>query len=142
MFVSSYNTYIHTNTSANATKERIEKTKHVGSSFNSTLSQNEVLKPKSGENLPVNYISNYKAFSNKQKLQNQFQDKNTATYKAITVKENAKMAYEDSSKIFSISRKPHATLNQTPKVESELNVRRAMINTYSANEHYYQVTAA
>ncbi|MEA3330448.1 MAG: hypothetical protein U9Q29_01990 [Campylobacterota bacterium] len=142
MFVSSYNTYIHTNRLTNATNERVEKSKHVGSSFNSVLSQNEVLKSKSSENLPINYVSNYKAFNNKQKLQNPFQDKNTTTYKTITTKENAKIAYEDSSKIFSLSQKPSITLNQTPKIESELNVRHAMINTYIANERYYQVTAA
>ncbi|MCD6432478.1 MAG: hypothetical protein J7L21_00410 [Sulfurimonas sp.] len=140
MFVSSYNTYIHTNSSTSTAKERSEKVRYTQSSLNLDISQNGVLKPKSGKNLPINYISSYKAFSNKQKLQNPLRDKSTITYNKIAIKKNAETAYEEGSKIFSLSKKPHIALSQTPKAES--NLRHTMVNTYIANDRYYQISVA
>ena len=53
--------------------------------------------------------------------------------------------------MFSLFQKPHATLDQTPKLENtipkepsdikELNMRHKMVNTYIANDNYYKITA-
>jgi len=152
MFVSSYSTYINTNSSERTTKDRFEKSKEPASSFESKLSQSSVLESKNAKDLPINYISNYKAFSNKQKLQDQFQNTNKIKYTQINSVNNAKIAYADNSKIFSFFLEPKATQNQTPKVDKKLpndmqklqehNMRHTMVNTYQENDKYYQITAA
>ena len=65
---------------------------------------------------------------------------------------NAKTAYDDNSKIFQFSRRPHVALDQTPQTDTRLpreaqelqesHLRHAMVNAYAQNDRYYKVTAA
>ena len=151
MFVSSYSTYINTNNSQRVEKERGSKSKLSASSFESKLSQESILESKNTQNLPINYISNYKAFINKQKLQEHSQNDNEIKYKQINAMKNAKIAYEDNSVIFSLFLEPKATQSQIPQLDKELpaeiqilqekEMRHTMINTYLSNDKYYQITA-
>jgi len=151
MFVSSYNTYVSTNNSQKTIQEAGRSSKSLDGSFESKLSQSTVLESKNTHNIPISYISNYKSFNNKQKLQEKFQNNNTTKYTQINTMENAKVAYKDNSVIFSLFLKPKATQNQTPHVDKKLpndmqklqeqNMRKTMVNTYLANDKYYQITA-
>lgn len=150
MFVSSYNTYVNVNNS-----QRIEKKdtpQKQGESFAQTLSSKTVPSLSLAPQLPVNYISNYKALSNQQKLQQDTeQHKEKTKFTKINATVSAKEAYTDNSKIFSFLVRPKATLDQTPKIDKKLpqeikeikenNLRHTMVNTYLANENYYKITA-
>ena len=151
MFVSSYNTYVSTNNSDRAANQKVDRSKPSTGSFESKLEQSSVLESKNTQNLPITYISNYKAFSNKQKLQEQFQNKDEVKYNKINAMKNAQTAYEDNSVMFSLFLEPKATQSQTPQVDQKLpsdlqkaqeqNMRNSMVNTYLANDKYYQITA-
>ena len=151
MFVSSYSTYISTNNSQKLAKERVSP-KVSNESFESKLTQSSsVLESKTTQNLPISYISNYKAFNNKQKLQEEFEDKSKTKYTEMNTLKNAEIAYEKNSKIFSLFLEPKITLNQAPTLNKKLpsdmqqlqekNMRHKMVNTYLDNDKYYQITA-
>ncbi len=152
MFVSSYNTYIGTNNSQRVEKERVENSKAPRDSFESKISkESAILESKGTPNLPISYVSNYKAFSNKQKLQEGVKDQSKTKYAEINSMKNAETAYKDNSKIFSFFLEPKTTQSQTPIVDKKLpsnimelkekNMRHVMVNTYLENDKYYQVTA-
>lgn len=151
MFVSSYNTYVNTNNSDRTSNQKVDKSKYYSSSFESKLAQNIVLESKDTQNLPITYISNYKAFSNKQKLQKQFQNKDEIEIKKINTIKNAKEAYADNSVMFSLFLEPKATQSKIPQIDQKLpselqkaqekRIRHTMINTYLENDNYYQITA-
>ncbi|MFT7005431.1 MAG: hypothetical protein ACJAWW_002806 [Sulfurimonas sp.] len=151
MFVSPYNTYINTNSSEKTTNKKIENAKPTDNLFQSKLAQNSVIESRDTKNLPINYISNYKAFSNKQKVQEQAENKDEVKYTKLNTLKNAKEAYADNFTMFSFLIEPKATLSQTPIIEDSLsselkkaqekNIRHTMVNTYIANDKYYQVTA-
>jgi lipopolysaccharide export LptBFGC system permease protein LptF len=142
MFISSYNTFVHTNASQTHQKERVEKAKASNNTFASKLLQNEVIQSKNTQDIPITYISNYKAFSNKQKLYNSFEDENREKYTNIKSIKNAKIAYEDNSKMFSLFLEPKTTQSQTPKIDENLPfMRHKMVNTYLENDRYYKITA-
>ncbi|MDA3908381.1 MAG: hypothetical protein PF437_04785 [Sulfurimonas sp.] len=151
MFVSSYSTYVNTNNSDRTANQKIDKSKPSNGSFASKLEQSSVLESKNTQDLPITYISNYKAFSNKQKLQEQFQNKDEVKYNKINAMKNAQTAYKDNSTIFSLFIEPKATQSQTPQIDKKLpselqkaqeqSMRHTMVNTYLANDKYYQITA-
>ncbi|MEA1891604.1 MAG: hypothetical protein U9N33_02700 [Campylobacterota bacterium] len=150
MFISSYNTYIQTNTSNQPPKSKIESSKESATSFKSQLSQ-VIVESKNTTNLPIDYISNYKAFNNKQKLQEQLQSSDLNRYKKTNENQNAKVAYEENSKMFSLFLEPQTTQKQVSHVDKKLPielqklqeniVRHVMLNTYLENDKYYQITA-
>ena len=160
MFVSSYSTYIQPNTSDKANRQRVEKPDNKSKSFESSLDKNLSATDFKSSNLPIDYVSNNKVLRNKQFLEGQSQQFSETqdnlkkfTNKFITQNSliNAKDAYENNSKMFSLFKKPHATLNQTPNIENtlpkepqdikELNMRNLMVNTYISNDNYYKITA-
>ena len=151
MFVSSYNTYISTNTSDRTQKHGAEKSGRESASFDTKLSTKPTQVLNKLSNLPIDYVSNYKSYNNQQKLQEQTQDFNKTKFTKMTAMSSAKVAYEDNSKLFSLLQKPHATQDQTPKIDKKLpkeiqeikekNLRHTMVNTYLANDNYYQITA-
>ena len=61
MFVSSYSTYIDTPALKKSQNERESSTKKEAESFNSKLFSSVPKDVKLAQNLPLNYISNYKA---------------------------------------------------------------------------------
>lgn len=151
MFVSSYNTYISTNSSDRTEKYKEGQSKDEFKSFNLKSSPNSVVDFSPTKNLPIDYVSNYKSFNNQQKLQEQIKSQDEIRYTNIKDIKNAKAAYEDNSKMFSLSKKPTTSLDQTPKINKDLpksiqelkehKLREAMVNTYVANDRYYQLTA-
>ena len=152
MFVSSYNTYISANNSQRVEKERVENSRNPRNSFESEISkESTLLESKSTPNLPISYVSNYKAFSNKQKLQEEVKEQSKTKYAEINSMKNAEIAYKDNSEIFSFFLEPKTTQNQTPIVDKKLpsdiqelqekNMRHVMVNTYLENDKYYQITA-
>ncbi len=151
MFVSSYNTYINPNSSDKVQKSREEESKKSSDSFSSKLLTKPAQNLSESSNLPINYVSNYKVLNNQQKLYEETQNKSKENFTKINALTNAKDAYSNNSKIFSLLIKPRATLDQTPQVDKRMPVnaqegkakslRHAMINTYIANDNYYKITA-
>jgi len=151
MFVSSYNTYIVTNPSDKSSTQRLESKSSFRESFESKLKEYSLLESNSTQNLPINYVSNYKAFSNKQKLQEDFEDKETKKFTKINTLNSAKDAYNQNSKMFSLFLEPKFTQSQTPQIDKSLplelqsaqekQLRHTMVNTYLSNDKYYQITA-
>ena len=139
MFISSYNTYINTNSSERTATAKLQKSKDQVASFISHLTKDEVLESKKSNELPLDYISNYKVFNNKQKLQDQQQYQDKVEYEKSNAVQNAKTAYADNSKIFSFFIEPKATQSQTIHVDN--NTRHKAINTYLANDRYHKITA-
>lgn len=154
MFVSSYNTYIDTNTTKRTQNERSDASKKPSASFESKLLQTTPKDVVLDTKLPLNYISNYKALNNQQKLQEQELTKNPAKMKfsKISSMNSAHAAYGDNSKTFSLILKPKQTIDQTPKPDKNLPaqaqeiqgdfMKTQMINAYVSNENYYRITAA
>jgi len=154
MFVSSYNTYIATNSSQKIEKERLETQKTSSTAFKSKLlkaeSKDVVL---ANTKLPLNYISNYKALNNRQQIQEQNLAKSAEKTKFTKINSmtNAKVAYTENSTMFSFLVKPKTTLDQTPRLDTRLPTpalegqenakKNIMVNTYIANENYYKITA-
>jgi len=151
MFVSSYNTYISTNTSEKINRRDSDVKKNESSSFASKLSQKTTLTPQLTKNFPIDYVANYKVFNNQQKLHDQQISKNEEKFKNINNLKNAKVSYADNSKIFSLIQKPltpvdnlkKRTLNVPQNILDlkEANLKNIMVNTYIENDKYYQITA-
>ena len=155
MFVSSYSTYIDTNTTKRVQNERNDADKKVPkTSFESKLLQNvskNVVLPKE---IPLNYISNYKALNNQQRLEQQelSQSKSKTKFTKLNSISSAAVAYPTNAKMFSLIQKPKQTIDQTPTMDRNLPVvaqekqetfmRAKMVNEYVSNENYYKITAA
>lgn len=152
MFVSSYNTYIGTDTQSKINNYKSESSKKESDFFKGELLKSSVVEPYTNKNLPIDYISNYKSFSNHQKLLEQTKSQDETNLKKLSLLNSAKNAYEENSKIFSLVKKPSLTLSQTFETNSseskelqeakERNLRHVMVNTYLSNDKYYQITAA
>lgn len=150
MFVSSYSTFIH-NININKTKPTTETRfdEKQKSNFKIDLeNQNaKVLTSKPDTNTPINYISNYKAFANKQKLQEDEKTftskKDTEKFSSINSLKNAKESYEVNSKMFPRVRIPHITLSNVAQDDIQLPkaLQHTMVNTYINNEKYFKITA-
>lgn len=156
MFVSSYSTYVHANST-----DKVQKDKEVQSSKNgysrfSNLQKQEA-QPMSQplelpkKQLPLSYISDYKVMNNQQKLQENSQQTQKTKFAKISALSHAKSAYSENSMLFASLRKPKITLDQTPSLDStlpqkaleaqEFILKRKMLNTYVANDNYYKITA-
>ena len=164
MYVSSYNTYIHPNTSERSAKTRFDKQSSEGKKFDSNFSDNKSYVTSKNSNLPIDYIAKSNIYNNKNELEFQTQqlqedvDTNLKETKNTLQKfsepnsiVNAKSAYESNSIMFSLIKRPHASLDQTPKTDENLpknlqeakedSIRHIMVNTYLQNDRYYQITA-
>ena len=164
MFVSSYNTYINTNSSQRNTKSSAENTQSDTKLFATKLAQSTPSKSLLNSNTPINYVNQNNASYNKELLRSEQEYKkdssnnefkktaaSTAKFSTNLTLSNAKVAYTENSSLFSFLRKPQASLDQTPKVDAtvskniqevkESNIRHTMVNTYVENDRYYQITA-
>ncbi|MFA5233172.1 MAG: hypothetical protein WC390_02150 [Sulfurimonas sp.] len=152
MFVSTYATFIGSNSSNKTDSYKAKETRGGVESFSKELASSAIVKSHTDKNLPIDYISNYKSFNNRQKLQEQLQTQDELKLKHLTTTINAKVAYNVNSTMFSLSKKPTPSLNLTPKIDEKLpsdvkeakekNLRHVMVNTYEANDRYFQITAA
>ncbi len=152
MFVSSYSTYVQTD-STNKSRDFKANELKKESFFLSEIASNEpAFAPRNEKSLPIDYVSSYKSFQNQQKLQEQLQGQDGFTLKSLNTLANAKNAYEESTRKFSLAKKPTISLDLTPKIDTTLpqeakeakvkTLRQTMVNTYLANDRYYHITAA
>jgi len=164
MFVSSYNTYVQTNTSQKTTKESESSRESKSTLFSAKLHAKKSPHSLLQTHTQINHISQSQSQHNRQLIESQqkeFQTKEAKEFKKTndTIKsfstnatlQSAKSAYADNSKMFSLLKKPRATIDQTPKIDlsmpkeaqemKELNMRHTMVNTYIANDNYYKITA-
>lgn len=164
MFISTYATYL--NTQIVPKNERI---KESSSTERFNLPRREVAdaavqKSSTYTELPVNYISDFKALSNKFLVAKSLYQKEESTsaskhkepldeYRSRDTQIKAQSSYEDNQLFFTqwMPQLRH-TLDQTPKIEmgvpkelqlsQERQLRQAMISTYVANDRYYQRTVS
>jgi len=151
MYISSYNTYINTNSNDKIQRDRVEETSKDSQSFSKKLSSQAVKVIDTTSNLPINYISNYKVLNNQQRLKDDILNSDKAKFSKIKAVASSKSAYSESSKIFPPLLKPSATLNQTPQIDKKMPInaqeakeqimKHTMVNTYIANDNYYKLTA-
>jgi len=151
MFVSSFSTYINTESTARTQQNKVRESKNSTKSFETKLLSKTVKNVDTSPKFPINYISNYKSLNNQQKLQENPQNSEKTKFLKLEAKTEAKNAYSNNSKIFSLILPPRATLDQTPRIDKKLpeniqnikekNLRHTMVNTYISNENYYRVTA-
>jgi hypothetical protein len=164
MFISSYSTYIQNSTS-NKTNRVKEPDYSKSDKFDLQRYEQPTQELATIKFLPIDYIQQNRSFSSKLELLN-FQAANQKNenelnkpekkskaeeFKNFKTLSNAKTAYTDNSKMFSLLRKPQVPLDQTPHIDDRLpqdiqalkeqNMRRTMLNTYVANDIYYKITA-
>jgi len=151
MYVSSFNTYINTESTARTQQNKVQENKSSAKSFETKLLSKTVKNVDTSPKFPINYISNYKSLNNQQKLQENLQSSEKTKFLKLEAEIEAKNAYTDNSKIFSLILAPRTTIDQTPKINKNLpqniqdikeeNLRHTMVNTYVSNENYYKITA-
>ena len=151
MYVSSFNTYINTESTTRTQQNRVQESKSSAKSFETKLLSKTVKNVDTSPKFPINYISNYKSLNNQQKLQENLQSSEKTKFLKLEAEIEAKNAYTDNSKIFSLILAPRTTIDQTPKINKNLpqniqdikekNLRHTMVNTYVSNENYYKITA-
>jgi len=140
MFVSAYSTF----TNVASTKGTPKGSKKEFNSSFSLEKKEENLPTLSTRHttLPINYISDYKVFSNKQKLFEHFQSKDLQKYKAIKTKKKAKVAYENNFRISRGYKKPLSQPVVQPPVLNNKSITAKILNTYAENDRYYQLSVA
>ena len=150
MFVSSYNTYIHTNTTDKTTKSKESASASGSKSFESKLLHTSQIAQTESKNTPINYLDGSKIFKNRQKLQQNIESKeelaNVNKFNKFSSVKSAKVAYTNNSHIFSIVAKPKPTLTTTSNMIngdefSKQKEKFSAINTYLQNDRYYRITA-
>ena len=144
MFVSAYSTYVSTNTNDKLNKPKFDEQKVQDKPFSKILVSAPALLAYDTKNIPINYISNYKSFNNKQKLlDSEIKSKDEVKFKKMSDVKNAKTSYESNSHMFSLMSVPKEPINNIPRInEVNLdNMKHKMVNTYLENDKYYQLTA-
>jgi len=151
MYVSSFSTYVTSDSPRKTQSDYPKKSQSTTESFKAELLSKTVNSTDNSLKLPINYISNYKTLNNQQKLQIEPQSSNEVEFAKLQSINSAKSAYDDNSKIFSLLLVPKPALEQTLTVDKRLpqeiqnvqeeNLRSSMINTYISNENYYRITA-
>lgn len=150
MFVSSYNTYIHTNSTDKTTKTKELKSIDDSKSFATKLFNTSKTDSLNLKNTPINYVDNPKVFYNRQKLEQNIESNkeflNANKFNGASSLKNAKAAYNANTIMFSIVPKPKGTLsplssNTKANNELPLSEKLSAINTYLLNDRYYRITA-
>ncbi len=153
MYVSSYSTYLHTNTTDKTTSKKISKELPTDKLFTykGLNSSQNLAKP--ALNTPANYISSHTSLSTKAQIQQQLENNNSTTkFTMINSQTKASSAYNDNSIMFSLIPKNQPTIKQNTQninqnlpqeikdiKESFLKIK--MLDTYNSNNNYYQITA-
>ena len=164
MFVSSYSTYVSASTSDKTLKSREEGSQEKTKPFGSKITDASISKASLSSSVPLNYISDEQTQHTKrmmslqgkeleEKSKNEFKKTNEALtrFNSSATMQSANAAYSSNSTTYSLFKKVNSTINQTPRINSlegkdvkeikEQNMRDTMVNTYLANDKYYQVTA-
>ncbi len=155
MFVSSYSTYIDTTATSRVNNEKKGLDKKSSDSFSSKLLTTTPKTLSTAKQLPLDYISNYKALYNRQRLDQEKEfGKSVATMKfsKMSSQSAAQVVYTANSQMFSLIPKPKVALDQTPSLSKKLPpqaqeagkelLKIDMVNAYIANDNYYHITAA
>jgi len=149
MFVSTYSTYLNTN-SVNKTSKNGETSSSSSSKlFENSLKHSQTSPARLLQSTPITYISHNKTLGTKERINQQLQQNSYETdlKKLTTIKSQmqAPSAYAANTKMFSLIIKHPNTPKQvdnSPFKELKENVQRAkFVNTYAANEKYYELTA-
>jgi len=157
MYVSSYATYIHNDLKS---KLQITSAKESDNSFVKRLdkkSNEEFSLPLRKQSiytqLPLNYVSVYKALNNQLKLKNQtlLSDQSEVVQKSKKEQVAQKIYSENKNMITNIA-KPKPALQSFPIINTKLPLssmnaqekiaKIKMINTYVSNENYYRAIAS
>lgn len=156
MFVSTYSTYLNTNSVNKAAKERDNSSYSKSYKlYENALNKSESKPSSILQNTPVNYISHNKILSTKERFNEQLKqnsyEANIQKFTNINSKIHAPASYSENSKMFSLTLKEQLTLKSKEPIDKELpkdiqklkesNLRVAMVNTYLENDRYYQITA-
>lgn len=165
MFVSSFSTYVDTNRSNKIQKQDSKTVEERSKVFSSLLEKKSYLALESSVTKPLNYIQTPTTQYNQQRIQiqqNLLKDsskssetaKNLNATKALNAQISssaAPIAYMDNTQLFSLMKKAHVPLNQTPTIDpkapkelqdaKENALRSVMIKTYTSNDFYYKITA-
>ena len=151
MFVSSYSTYVNTNSSDRINKDKIDYKQYDKKSFESELSKKNPSSSLLTKNFPIDYVVNSKTFSNQYKLQDKVKSEDGEKFKKINDMKNAENSYTENSIIFSLLIKPHTPFKSAGIIDKKLpeniqkivedNLKRTMANTYIENDKYHKVTA-
>ena len=164
MFISSFSTYVTSNSSDKTIKAVANTKETKNSAFSNKLSQNITHSSLPKQNSSINYVSQGRAQHNKQMIeisQKSPQNSKSSDFKRTNnIRNNfssnasiqsAKVAYTSNSTMFSLLKKPTATIDQTPIIDKNLpqniqelkekSMRHLMVNTYLANDNYYKITA-
>jgi hypothetical protein len=156
MFVSSYSTYIQTNSDSKSVKNRDAAYANSSNSTSKVYEQSVPDSPKKAS-FAVDYIAKNNSFYTKLFLEKN-QDEQSNQTKELTHKfidqstlQDAKKAYTQVPKMTSLFRETFIALNKMQQTESkpaqssqdfkETKMRKLMINTYIANDNYYKITA-
>ena len=152
MFVSSFSTYVTNNTSEKT--DKIAKTRENGTKsqselFSSKLTKNVNSSSLSKPNTPINYISQSNAQHNKQMIElsqksiqsgkkSDFKTTNdiTKSFSSNASIQSAKVAYSSNSTMFSLLKKPTATIDQTPKNKYKSSSRHTGYQREKHASHY------
>lgn len=150
MFVSTYSTYLNTG-SVNKTSKEKDSSESSNSSklFEHALKGTQVPSAKLLQNSPISYISHNKIMSTKERINQQLQQNSYESdlKKLTTIKSQtqAPSAYAANSKMFSLvikNPKMAKQVENNPLKELKEDTQRAkMIDTYTQNDKYYQLTA-
>ena len=158
MFVSSYSTFIDTSTTKRIQNDKNSFEKKPLESFSKKLLEQGNSDVVLSKNIPLSYISNYKVIHTKQLINQQREERDTEQVKAktkftkLSAQSSAQLSYVENATMFSLRAIPKPTLSQTPKLNKKLPpeeqkaqekvLKNLMVNTYTANENYYRITAA
>lgn len=151
MFVSSYSTYIDTNTTRETQSKKTAQKSYSSVAFDSKILNANTEELLLSKKAPINYISNYKSLYNRQKLEHKelTQTPTKTNFTKISAMSSAQVAYSENTKMFSLIQKPKLSIDQTPKInealplkEQESVLKVKMVNAYIANDNYYRITAA
>jgi len=147
MYVSSYNSYIPNISSSKTDSKEKKESKEIESSnsFSIEKGRRSSLDEK---NLPVkqNYQTQYNYFRDRTSY------KEFDTFDKIKKYNNAKEAYTENARLFSLTQKPKAVIGNITLPDRHLSkevqetkaklTKQKLINIYVENDNYYKVTAA
>ncbi|MDD2906873.1 MAG: hypothetical protein WBK95_08105 [Sulfurimonas sp.] len=152
MFVSSYTTYVQTSTQNKPSQSKEYDSKN-SSGFSTKLSQKTSETTFQKPAVALDYISKNNTFYTKLVLEKNLDEQSRETkelsnkFTQQSVLQDAKTAYSQAPKVTSFFREALNSFTKTQESESpisdqtqelqEKQMRKLMINTYTANENYY-----
>ena len=162
MFVSSYSTYIDTNTLSKPQKTAQGVVDKKSKLFSNYLATSTLPLKRFETTTPLNYTQTPRVLYNKERIASQQEHtQNSNAQNSLNLSQNVattlnmQKAFESyliNAKPFSPMKRPQATLSQTPTIDEnsskelqlakESALRKTMVSTYAANDFFYKITAS